>query len=97
MIAIGYLIIKNWDEIVAAAKRAWGYITDEFKRTGEAIKDNMNKAWKTVKDIWGKITAFFEGIDLEQIGKDIIQGLINGIKSMGDKVRNAASRYRKWY
>ena len=91
LIAIGYLIIKNWDELKQSAKNTWNYIVDEFKRTGKAIKDNMDKALKTIKDIWGKVTAFFEGIDLAQIGKDIIQGLINGIKSMGDKVRNAAS------
>jgi phage-related minor tail protein len=91
LIAIGYLIIANWDKIVAAAKRTWNSIVDELRRTVDAIKENMNKAWTTIKDIWGKIESFFEGIDLAQIGKDIIQGLINGIKSMASNVASAAS------
>ncbi|EOV9528857.1 phage tail tape measure protein [Bacillus cytotoxicus] len=47
----------------------------EWRAAFEAAK-------QTAVDIWNAITSTFEGIDLFQIGKDIIQGLINGISSM---------------
>src|SRR5690625_5389267 len=40
-------------------------------------------------NIMNNIIEFFKGIDLYQIGKDVIDGLINGIKSMVGKVSDA--------
>ncbi|WP_238188923.1 phage tail tape measure protein [Paenibacillus sp. L3-i20] len=40
-------------------------------------------------DIWNSITGFFQGIDLQQIGRDIIQGLINGIVNTAGAVVTA--------
>lgn len=55
----------------------------------------FDAAYQTAVDIWNMITSTFEGIDLFQIGKDIINGLINGISSMAsaawDAVGNIAS------
>ena len=46
----------------------------------------MNAARDKIKSIWDKVIGFFKGIDLKQIGKNIIQGLINGIGSMANAV-----------
>lgn len=55
----------------------------------------FDAACQTAVDIWNIIVDTFEGIDLFQIGKDIINGLINGISSMAsaawDAVGNIAS------
>ncbi len=60
----------------------------EWRAAFEAAK-------QTAVDIWDAIVNTFEGIDLFQIGKDIINGLINGISSMAsaawDAVGNIAS------
>jgi hypothetical protein len=64
------------------------------------IQGDWEGAWNTIKTtaetIMNNIVGFFEGIDLYQIGKDIIQGLINGIGSMvknvGDKVKELADK-----
>lgn len=54
----------------------------------------FESAKQTAVDIWNTIVSTFEGIDLFQIGKDIINGLINGISSMAsaawDAVKNIA-------
>ncbi|MFP7479458.1 tape measure protein [Terribacillus saccharophilus] len=49
----------------------------------------FNAVMGIVEDIMGNIVSTFEGIDLLQIGKDIINGLISGISSMGGAVWDA--------
>ncbi|WP_319618302.1 phage tail tape measure protein [Bacillus cereus group sp. BfR-BA-01700] len=60
----------------------------EWRAAFEAAK-------QTTVEIWHAIENTFKGIDLFQIGKDIINGLINGISSMAsaawDAVGNIAS------
>lgn len=90
LIAIGVLLYKNWDKIKENAKKSWGEIVAGVKEMGRRIKEHFNKAIQDIKDIWGKVTKFFEGIDLAKTGKDIIQGLINGIGSMARKVKAKA-------
>ncbi|MFJ7185825.1 phage tail tape measure protein [Lysinibacillus xylanilyticus] len=51
-----------------------------------AIETKMNEAKKVVTDIWDKILSVFSALDLRKIGKDIIQGLINGIGDMAELV-----------
>ncbi len=55
----------------------------------------FDAACQTAVDIWNIIVDTFKSIDLFQIGKDIINGLINGISSMAsaawDAVGNLAS------
>jgi hypothetical protein len=51
---------------------------------------NWNKIKTWTVDIWGKIKSFLKGIDLKQIGKDMMEGMVKGIKSMGEKLVNAA-------
>ncbi|WP_082234967.1 phage tail protein [Halobacillus massiliensis] len=72
--------------------------------TMSLIKGDWDSAWQTVKDtasdIMDSIVSTFEGIDLVQIGKDIIQGLIDGIGSMfggiRDMVKQAADLIPDW-
>ncbi|MEW4328240.1 phage tail tape measure protein [Rossellomorea marisflavi] len=50
------------------------------------LQGDWKGAWEAIKgigeDIMGNIIDFFAGIDLQQIGKDIIQGLVNGMGGM---------------
>ena len=90
LIAIGVLLYKNWDTIVAKAKSDWNELVNGIKKMGANIKTEFNKAVQDIKDIWGKVTKFFAGIDLAKTGRDIIQGLINGLQSMANKVKETA-------
>lgn len=58
-------------------------------------REAFDAACQIAVDIWNIIVDTFKGIDLFQIGKDIINGLINGISSMAsaawDAVGNIAS------
>jgi len=56
-----------------------------------AIETKMHEAKKVVADIWDKILSIFSALDLRKIGKDIIQGLINGIGDMAELVWGKAA------
>jgi len=83
-ILVGYvkLIISNFMAVIkgifaagmALLQGDWQGAWDIIKGTGETILNN--------------IMAFFEGIDLFKTGKQIIQGLIDGIGSMVDAAAN---------
>jgi phage-related protein len=82
------LIISNFLDIVRGGFQVWSKLLQgDWKGAWEAIKD-------TAKNIMDNIVTFFKNIDLVQVGKDIIQGLINGISSMAsavsDKVKEIA-------
>lgn len=59
-------------------------ITGDWKGAWESIKE-------TVKNVWDNVMAFLKGINLKQIGKDIIQGLIDGIGSMAGALKKRVS------
>jgi phage-related minor tail protein len=105
LIAIGVLVWQNWDTIKAKAVEIWGAIKAWLVQTWENIKtqasekwesmkktvqDKMDSAKKKVTDIWNSIVSFLKGINLYQIGKDIISGLINGISSLKDRALKKA-------
>ncbi|MGD6899343.1 DUF2207 domain-containing protein [Bacillus infantis] len=90
--------------ISGVVKIAWGVISATTKSTVDFIlgviqfflkifKGDWSGAFQTIKDttqkIWSNIVNTFKGINLRQIGKDIVQGLINGITSMASGVWNA--------
>jgi TP901 family phage tail tape measure protein len=90
VIAIGVLLWKNWDKISAKAKEFGNYLKEKFEEIKSAISEKMTKVMDKIKEIWGKVENFFKNIDLKQIGKDAIQGLINGVGSMGGKILEKA-------
>lgn len=72
--------------ITNTASNIWTTIKNNFQNVVDSVKEKMDKVLSKVKEIWGYVTDFFEGIDLGKIGKNIIQGLIDGIGSMKDFV-----------
>lgn len=104
LIAIGVLLYKNWDKVKAVTMAVWSAIKDWLVRTistivggiakgitdmRTAVAERMAKVQTAITDIWGKITGFFDGIDLYESGKAIIQGAIDGILSMANPITNA--------
>src|SRR5690625_3639634 len=68
----------------------WTVVTSKFSDIVSATGEKMGEAKDKIVEIWNTVMDFFRDIDLFQIGKDIMQGLINGIGSMGKAVWNKA-------
>lgn len=104
LIAIGVALYKNWDEIKTKCSEIWTSIKDffsnivekiktsvveKFNNIKESISDKMHEVKTSISDIWNKVMDFFKDIDLFEIGANIIQGLINGVKSMASSIVNS--------
>lgn len=81
LIAAGVALWKNWDKVKEFAANLWKNVTQSFENMKSAISEKMSSVWQSIKDRWDAIMDFFKGINLMDIGKDIIQGLINGIQN----------------
>jgi phage-related protein len=94
-------ISAAWDWIKSTTSSIWGSIKSFFTSIVPDIKNSvvngfeglktgasnkMSDAKNAITGIWNKIIEFFNGIDLKQIGINIIQGLIDGIGSMASAV-----------
>jgi len=99
------VVDKYFNMVWGIIKDVWGFIKNTFKNslkfvksllTGdfegmkEAVSDQMDNIWTTIENIWGKVMDFFEDIDLKEIGKNIMQGMVNGIKDKASDIANAA-------
>jgi len=93
--AIKTKVSEVWESIKTKVKAAVDTVKTSvengFEKLKSAVDTKMNAAKDKIEDIWAKVEAFFEGIDLFQIGKDIIQGLIDGIGSMASAAITKAS------
>lgn len=72
---------------------ALAVITGILQAAMALIQGDWDGAWNAIKGtaetIMNNIVSFFSGIDLFSVGKAIIDGLINGIKSMASAVGSA--------
>ena len=99
-----------WPIISGVVQYAWGLIK-MYVRMGidlvlgiintvlALLRGDWEGAWNSIKEtvqkIWDNIVQFFRDVDLVQIGKDIINGLITGIGSMINGVKNAVKNIGK--
>jgi phage-related minor tail protein len=90
IMAIGILVIKNWDKIAASAKKLGATVSKKFGELKDAASKKMQEVLSAVKRIWKNVENFFNNINLRQMGKDAIQGFINGIGSMASAVARKA-------
>lgn len=87
-----------WPIITAIVKLAWGVIKTVvsngiqlvlgiIRTVSKLMQGDWKGAWKAIKDtvhnMMENIKKYLGGIDLKEIGKDIIRGLIKGLGSMG--------------
>lgn len=69
----------------------WKAISGKFNDIKSTVGNKMNDVKSKIKSIWDKVMAFFKGIDLFKIGKDIIRGLIRGIGGVAGDLYKKAS------
>lgn len=80
-IAIGVLLWKNWDKIKQFAANLGTSLKATFENMKNAISNAFGGVLNGIKTIWTKVVGFITGLPKQMLsfGKNIIQGLINGI------------------
>lgn len=93
--------VQKMKDTGAAIKRDWtNAYNDTVKSVGDMVSSvgkffsdkantvgtKMAEVKQKIEDNWGQAVTFLKGINLVQIGKDIISGLIKGIDSMANAV-----------
>jgi TP901 family phage tail tape measure protein len=85
-----------WSAIQTVIKNAMALVMGVIKTALQLIQGDWSGAWNTIKStastIMNNILSFFKGINLYQVGKDIINGLVNGIGSMAGAVKKMVSK-----
>lgn len=82
-----------WETIKLVISTALDIVLGVIQTVMKVLQGDWKGAWETIyqtlKNIWSNVVRFLKNIDLKQTGKDIIQGLINGIGSMGGAIVGA--------
>lgn len=91
LVAFGcYELITHWKEVKAWAINLGTSIKNAFNEWVAGVKSRLDQSGRDIRDMWNGAIKFFKGINLASIGRDIIQGLINGIGSMASAVWDKA-------
>lgn len=76
-------------------------VTGNFNGMLQNIRNIMNSVLSVIRSIWNQAIKFLKGINLKNIGKDIIRGLIDGIGSMAsavvDKVKSIGNSIKNGF
>jgi TP901 family phage tail tape measure protein len=76
------LIISNVTDVIRGIIEFFlAVLRGDWDAAWQAVKD-------TVKNIWGNVETFLRNINLKEIGKNIVQGFIDGIGSMVGALRD---------
>ena len=79
-----------WEFIKLVVSNALDIITGVIDFAMSVIQGDWSGAWNAIKgiaeNIVGNILKFFKNVNLMQVGKDMIKGLIKGISSMAKAV-----------
>jgi tape measure domain-containing protein len=96
---ISNLVKVAWNIIKTVISNGVAIITGLIDAGMSVLKGDWSGAWDALKgiaqDIWHNMEGFFKNIDLFEIGRDILRGLIKGMSSMAgavaDKVASIAN------
>ena len=95
LIAIGYLVVKNWDEITAWLGEKFDAIAEWGAGVGEKISDGFTAAYENVVQTWEGIKDWFGGLweGIVDVGKGyvniyvkILNWLIDGLNKVSFEV-----------
>lgn len=95
LIAIGYLLYKNWDEISAHLKQTWESIKATAISVWNGIKDFFSNLWNSIKEIatnvWNSIKEFFSNL-----WNSIKERAVNAWNSIKEAISNAWENTINW-
>ncbi|MEC1647110.1 hypothetical protein [Bacillus halotolerans] len=79
-------ILSTWNAIKSKVQSIWNGIksaaSNAFLYMKNQIANRIIATREKIVSIWNSVMKFFKGINLKTIGRNIIQGLINGISGM---------------
>jgi|GEM_PF-543890 len=91
--AVKSAISTIWENIKTSVSNAVSSIlitvTSKFLEMVNSVRTKMSNVLSTIKEIWGNVKSFFSGINLYDVGKNIISGLIRGVTSMAKNLVNS--------
>lgn len=95
--------IKKFENLRGKASSKWESIkktiTNKAENMRTSVRDKMEGVKKAVVDKWNKAESFLKKINLRSIGRDIINGLKDGIaskaQSLYDKAESIANRVKR--
>ncbi|AIQ63317.1 hypothetical protein PSTEL_09690 [Paenibacillus stellifer] len=94
-VAIWGAVSGAWNNVVSTTSnlmtQVWNKITSIWNSIVNSVKAAGSNVWNAVSDMWNRVTGFFSGINLFDIGANIINGLVNGISSKVDAVVSKVS------
>lgn len=86
------LVIYFWDDIQNFTVNCFTAISDFLSGIWDAIVADVTgqatSLWSAVTGMWDSVVSFFKSFSLFDIGKNIIQGLIDGVLNMKDMAVN---------
>lgn len=102
MNAIRSVITSVWNAsrsvVTSSVNAIRSIVTSVFNSLRNIVSSAMNGVKSAIVSGWNASVSFLKGIDLTTIGKNIIQGLINGITSMigavGDAIKGVADKVK---
>lgn len=74
-IAVGVLLIKNWDSLKAKAVEVWEGIKSTYSGVSAYFSGVFGEALNKVKGLWSGLTGWFE---------DLMDGIIDVVDGIGD-------------
>lgn len=84
------LIYKNWDKITGWFSNLWGNVKSGISNAWGGVKDWFSNLQPVewMRGAWENVGTFFSGLNTRfyEWGKNLLQGLWNGITSMVDKI-----------
>lgn len=86
-----------WGFISGILHSIWSVITSIWNACYSAVSNALSNIWSAVRSIWNDIRNFFAGAGtwLLDAGKNLIMGLVNGIKGAAGAAVNAAKSVAK--
>ena len=91
--AIKEFLAAAWQAISSTAQSIWNGIKDFFADLWEGIKETASGILDTIKNGFNDAVSFITGLASSAYtwGSDIISGIVDGIESCIDKVKNAVT------
>jgi len=84
------LIVKYWSQIRSFTMSIFTAIGSFLRSVWSGITNSVSNSvmgiWNKIQSIWNQIVGFLKGINLFDIGRNIIEGMVNGIGSMANAV-----------
>lgn len=62
VVAVGYLIVKNWDWIKEKAGEVWSFVTTKWNEITSSVGESMNNLQNKISEVWQNVKATIETV-----------------------------------